>query len=200
MNILKARYHNTPTKQLAVEFGRSEESVYCAAFVHGLRKDKAFIAETARTNSLMPEHGGRKGWYKKGIVPHNKGKQLSDYLTPEQIEKMKSTQFKKGQKPHNARADGDLSWRNGYCWIRISESNWKLLQRHVWETEKGAIPAEHNIIFLDGDRKNCRIENLACVSNTELLDKNRLWQYPPELQRAIRLNNKLIKEIERKKQ
>ena len=36
--------------------------------------------------------------------------------------------------------------------------------RWVWEQEHGPIPEGFRVYFLDGDRRNCRIENLELVS------------------------------------
>ena len=58
----------------------------------------------------------------------------------------------------------------GYLYIKINDIknvkksvNYQLLHHYIWEHEKGNIPENHVIIFLDGDRKNCSIKNLATV-------------------------------------
>lgn len=35
--------------------------------------------------------------------------------------------------------------------------------RYVWEQEHGPVPEDHCVIYLDGDRKNCDLSNLACI-------------------------------------
>ena len=52
-------------------------------------------------------------------------------------------------------------------------NTWELKHRAVWEKEYGKIPNNHIIIFLDGDKLNCSIENLMLVSRSELLILNR---------------------------
>lgn len=49
--------------------------------------------------------------------------------------------------------------------------------RYVWEQEYGPVPEGHCIIHLDGDRKNCDIENLACIPlrYRGILAKNRWY-------------------------
>ena len=48
------------------------------------------------------------------------------------------------------------------------ETSWMSKARWVWIQEEGEIPAGHAVIFVDGDRSNCDIGNLACVSRTVL--------------------------------
>jgi hypothetical protein len=60
----------------------------------------------------------------------------------------------------------------------------------------GAVPAGGNIVFKDGNPLNCVIENLECISNKELLERNRISGYPLELQAAIKTRNKIIKKIQ----
>lgn len=53
--------------------------------------------------------------------------------------------------------------------------NWRPKHHLVWEAANGPIPADSAIIFLDGDRKNIELENLALCSKAvalELVRKN----------------------------
>jgi len=57
---------------------------------------------------------------------------------------------------------------HGYVKVKVSRSGnsnerWKLKHREVWKQHHGEIPEGHVIIFLDGNKQNCEIENLACV-------------------------------------
>lgn len=59
----------------------------------------------------------------------------------------------------------------GYLFVKVThdgraDKKWKLKHRVVWESVHGKIPEGHIILFLDGDTKNCDIENLACVPNS----------------------------------
>ena len=108
---------------------------------------------------------GFNGRFKKGNVPHNKGKKGLYYKGCEK------TWFKKGQAPINHKPVGseriDL---DGYTLIKVSEPNvWKLKHRVVWEKANGPIPKNYTVIFLDGDKSNTDINNLALVSRNELL-------------------------------
>lgn len=195
IEVVKSLYATTLSEEIAKQLGCTISTVYNIANKLGLKKDVSFIAETARKRTLNPNHGGRKYLFKPGQTPANKGKKMTEYVSLEKIEKIKKTCFKKGHKPHNTLYDGCIRSRNGYLYIRISEGKWELLQRHIWVENYGEIPSDHNIVFKDGNRKNCSIENLKCISNAELAECNRDTKYPEELRKAIRLNNKLNKII-----
>ena len=51
--------------------------------------------------------------------------------------------------------------------------NWRPKHHLVWEAANGPIPADSVIIFLDGDRKNIALENLALCSKAVALELTR---------------------------
>lgn len=143
-----------------------------------------------RRNGLRRTDGD--GRIKPGSTPPNKGKKM----TPEQMEKYKHTFFQKGHLPHNTKKDGEISRRScGYQFIRISLSEWEFLHRYNWMQKHGEIPKGMNVAFVDGNRDNCSINNLELVSDAVLAERNRLSNYPAELQGAIKSLNKLNKQL-----
>lgn len=44
-----------------------------------------------------------------------------------------------------------------------TEDDWKPLHRHVWEQHYGKIDKDDRVIFLDKNKNNISIENLACI-------------------------------------
>ena len=56
----------------------------------------------------------------------------------------------------------------------LSEPN-KWRQKHliIWEQHNGKVPAGQRVIFGDGDKLNCQINNLILVSAATLLELNR---------------------------
>ena len=124
--------------------------------------------------SYKGNHGlnsGLTGKFEKGHIPQNKGKKMS----AEMYEKAKHTMFKKDHVPLNHRPVGSERVNvDGYIEVKIKEPNiWELKHRLVWERVNGAIPKEEGIIFLDGNKLNCDIDNLRCVTRAELLYLNR---------------------------
>lgn len=90
--IIKANYIKMPQKHLAKKLG-------C-----GTTRLKGYL----RRNGLhIPEEVKQKhrqnSYFKKGHAAYNKGKKRHEFMTPEGIEKLKKTEFKKGNKPHNTK-------------------------------------------------------------------------------------------------
>jgi hypothetical protein len=128
---------------------------------------------------------------------------------------MKETQFKPGQRMGRAA----LLWRpigtvltdsEGYRRIKVREARhgaeatgfgnskvWPQLSRHVWELANGPIPRGHTIVFKNGDRSDCAIENLECISRADLMRRNTMWNLPRELAEVIQLNGALKRKIRR---
>jgi len=52
--------------------------------------------------------------------------------------------------------------RDGYVSIKTNKG-WVYKHIFIWEKENGKIPAGHCLIFLDGNNKNCKLENLLLV-------------------------------------
>lgn len=124
-------------------------------------------------------NSGLTGQFKKGNIPHNKGKRQNDYMSIESIEKTKATRFKKGNIPANHRDVGsERITKDGYIEIKIKEPNkWQLKHRYIYEKKYGKIPKGYNLIFLDGNRKNIDLSNLKLVSKSEdlIMNKNQLF-------------------------
>lgn len=135
-----------------------------------------------RVKGYMANHkinNGLTGRFKKGNVPFNKG--CRGICAPG----CEKSWFKTGHVPANHRAVGsERITKDGYVEIKVAEPNkWQLKHRFVWEEVNGRIPKEKNIRFLDGDKLNCNIENLALVSKAENLEITRqgLQYENPEL-------------------
>ena len=115
-------------------------------------------------------NSGLTGKFRKGQTPHNKGKKM-----PKEVyEKVKHTMFAKGNVPPNHRPVGsERISKDGYIEVKVAEPNkWRLKQRVVYEEAKGKIPEGCTIIFLDGNKQNCNIDNLMCITRSELLYLN----------------------------
>lgn len=115
-------------------------------------------------------NSGLTGKFRKGQTPHNKGKKM-----PKEVyEKVKHTMFAKGSVPPNHRPVGsERISKDGYIEVKVAEPNkWRLKQRVVYEEAKGKIPEGCTIIFLDGNKRNFDIDNLRCITRSELLYLN----------------------------
>lgn len=139
--------------------------------------------------------------FEKGHVPLNKGVKLS----PEAYAKAAPTMFKKGQAAHNIVPVGTevVRW-DGYIAVKVANPNkWKMKHYIVWEAVNGPVPEKKALMFLDGNKNNCTIENLALVSRRELLDlaQQNLRSENPEATKAgikvVKLMGKL-RELKKK--
>lgn len=141
----------------------------------------------------------RKGWksnlnarYPKGAVPWNKDKK--GYMGAN------ATSFKKGQTPKNHRPVGsERVTRDGYMEVKIKEPRtWRLKHIVVWEAENGKLPSGHVIRLLDGDKTNCNIGNLLCISrgaNATSNKRNKANTQSPQLNKAILMTEHLKDKI-----
>lgn len=140
---------------------------------------------------------GLTGRFEKGIIPFNKGMKMPGHGA-------KQTFFKIGHRPKNALPVGTVMMKaDGYIYEKIAEPN-KWMPKHVlvWEAANGARPKDTAIIFLDRNRTNFAIENLACVSRAELarLNQNNLIHENAEISKAGVLIAKIMTKVgERRK-
>lgn len=117
---------------------------------------------------------GLTGYYPKGHVPINKGTKGMFNVGGN------STSFKKGQQPINTDPIGtEKTLSDGYTYIKVNnqtkvkkQDNWQKKHCAVWEEQNGPIPEGNVVIFLDGDRGNFDINNLALVTRAQLLIMN----------------------------
>lgn len=129
---------------------------------------------------------GLTGRFSKGHVPTNKGKKMEDYLSSEQIKKVKRTCFKKSHVPKNHLPVGsEILYSDGYTWVKIAEpKSWKAKHRLLYENYHGKKTVLGKVvIFLDGNTNNFSIDNLALVSKNEnkILNRNHLRYKDKEL-------------------
>ena len=59
----------------------------------------------------------------------------------------------------------------------------------------GQVPDGYNIIFRDGNTLNCVLENLECISDSELMRRNTIHNLPVEVQELIHLKAQLTRAI-----
>lgn len=190
---IKKNYLTMPVKVMAEKIGRSGTGVTTRLRQLELTIPEDIIEQRKQDSRIKP-----------GNIPMNKGRKQSEYMTAEAIERTKSTRFKKGHLPHNTKTDGEITIRHDhpdrpggkpYKYVRIAQSKWEALHRHLWEKHHGPIPKGMNVVFKDGDTLNCIIENLELISNAENMKRNTIHNYPDEIKKNIRLTGKLTRKI-----
>lgn len=209
--VLRQRYPDEPTEVLARELRRAVCAVFNRAQKLGLSKSAAYLESPAACRLRRGDNVGAKHRFPKGHVPANKGLRRPGWTRG----RMRETQFKKGERQgvaaQNWRPVGTiLTDTDGYQRIKVREAQpgeaygfgnvrvWPLLNRHVWEQERGPIPPGHSVVFKDGHKANCAIENLELVSRADLMRRNSVHNYPPALKQTIRLLGALKRQIRKR--
>jgi hypothetical protein len=209
--ILRRLYPNALAKDLAAQLGRGLAAIYQRAASLGLKKSPEFMASPLASRLRRGDHVGKATQFKKGQVPANKGLRRPGWAPG----RMRETQFKPGVRQgiaaKNWRPIGTiLPDADGYLRIKIREATpgeaygfgnvrvWPLLQRHVWQQAHGPIPHGHNIVFKDGNRANCALENLECIPRAEMMKRNSVHNLPAPLPQTIQLLGALKRQIRRK--
>ena len=192
------RYPFESTAAIAKDLGVSLSKIYNKAWNLGIKKDPLYLRSTQFPKGYL---GGKASQFKPGHKPHNKGKQISAEI----YEKVAPTMFKKGNKPHNTKPNGTINLRADktgrlYQYIKIKDSHWELLQRHVWTKANGEIPRGSVVIFLDGNYLNCELSNLKVITRKENMARNTIQRYPAELQEIMKLTCKLKRKTNGKQQ
>lgn len=146
----------------------------------------------SRLKGYMGNHrinNGLTGRFRKGHIPANKG------THPPTVGRMAETQFKKGGLPKNTKSVGyERITKDGYIEVKIKmrpsnpkcNDNFVAKHRIVWEEAHGPIPKGYVLNFLDGNKQNCALENLALITRAEHLQMTRcnLRSEEPEFTRT----------------
>jgi AraC-like DNA-binding protein len=185
---LKENYLKIPVKRMAIILGHNSAPTFNRMMILKLEVPK----EVALSRKLKTQ-------FKKGQVPHNKGKNISEWMDPEKYERLKSNQFKKGSLPHNTLEDGVIKKREdktgvSYLYIRIAKANWQLLQREVYRKEIGPLKPTDVVRFKNGNTLDCSPGNLEKITKAENMRRNSIHRHGPEVAKA----QFLIKKIESK--
>jgi len=195
------RYPNEKAINIAKYYNVNVYLIYKTANRYGIKKSEEFLnspdsGRAQKGNSISPTTQ-----FKKGHVGNTKGLRIEAIIKNE--EKLRNWRdkclWKKGHKPANTAKDGDIRFRKKvrYWFIRISENNWEFYHRWLWIQNNGDIPEGYNVVFKQGFDRTQKpgINDLECISDAELGERNRITKYPIELRNLIKTNNKLIKTI-----
>ncbi|PHM63018.1 HNH endonuclease signature motif containing protein [Xenorhabdus ishibashii] len=153
-------YYGLPVPELTAKFNEHFSVNYSNKSIHNFRKRLGL-----RT--------GRTGQYTKGNIPHNAG--------TKGLMKRNSGSFKSGSSPHNTRPIGsERINKDGYIYIKVdSPKIWRPKHQIIWEEHHGELPAGSIVIFKDGDKKNCHIDNLLMVTRRENVILNKFYPNTP---------------------
>lgn len=168
-------YPDNTNSVLAAQFDLPIHSVKNLATRLGLRKTSEHMQSTAKQTQ-----------FKKGHTTWNKGKSHPAHPNTTKHH------FKKGQTPHNHQPIGTTRISDGYLQVKTADTgntvrDYQPVHHLVWIEKHGPIPADHCVIFKDKDRSNIELDNLECISRIELMRRNAIYNYQPELINSIRI-------------
>lgn len=210
---LREHYPSQLTAAIAAHLNRTIGKVYARAKKLGLAKTAEYIQDPNNRCRLLSGHDfGKQTRFKKGQVPVNKGLRRPGWHRG----RMQETQFKKGERSGIAAKNWVpigtvLPDTDGYLRIKLREAQygkeptgfgntkvWPMYGRYLWEQHNGPIPPKHMVVFKDGNRANCVLENLELRSMADNARRNAMWnRLPQELVEAITMNGALKRKIRR---
>lgn len=207
---LARRYPSETAKAIAESLSRGERAIYQRAIALGLSKPAGWMAECTRQRWADGCHeASRSAHFKKGRVPHNKGRPASEWMA--NVEAVRRTQFKAGRpasEARNYRPIGSLRVsKDGQLQRKVTDDpsiypgrRWVPVARLVWETAHGPVPPGHAVRFIAGKQTTIEseitLDRLELVSRREnMLRNSRHTNYPPEVNKVIQLVGALNRKI-----
>lgn len=182
-------YPTMRTSEMVKVLGISEKKIHQLANTRGIKKIKEYLRDV---HGKVVAIAGIDNRFYKGHEPWNKGIKGRNNA-PEH------TLFKPGHLPANHKPIG---WTRvdseGYHWMKIAEGlkGWVMIHRLAWEMENGPIPEGKFLRFIDGNKDNWQVENLALVDRESNMRLNTIHRYPEEVKVAMKILSKLKRKIQ----
>lgn len=198
--VVRDRYPHEPTAIVAEAIGRSICEVYRKAAGIGLRKTEAYFATPAACRLRNGDKIGVSTRFQKGHTTWNKGMKGLDIGG-------KETRFKPGHRGGKAAQlykpiGTERISKDGYLERKINDDmplqkRWRAVHLLVWESVNGPLPAGHAVTFKDGNKRNVSLENLALISRADLMRRNTIHNYGPEIAELNLMRARLVRQINR---
>jgi hypothetical protein len=197
--VLKEMYQTESAKDIAARLGCTLSQVQNKAWSLGLKKSREVIAELSRRAMADPNHPGRRHQFRKGLTPWNKG------LHWESGGRSFETRFKPGNKPHSWNPVGhEREVKGGYLQRKIQDTgctrrDYVMVHHLVWREAGREIPPGHALVFKDGNKRNFSLDNLELISRAELMRRNSVHNYGPEIARVHQLQGAIMRQINKRR-
>lgn len=93
--------------------------------------------------------------------------------------------------------------KDGYLQRKVNDDlplqrRWKMVHHLVWEEHNGPIPKGSAIRFLNGDKRDTRIENLELITRRALMDRNTVQRLPKALRQVVQLKGAVTRQINKR--
>jgi len=196
-DLLRRRYPNESTDSIAADMGRSTSSIYARVASLGRNTTASYADRQAERNSSRLVQLGMQHQFQAGLVPWNAGRRFVS--GGRSIE----TRFKPGQKPHTWRPIGtERLTKEGYLERKVrdtcvTKNDYKPVHHIVWEEAGREIPPGHVLAFKDGNKRNFALENLELLTRKQLMARNTIHNYGPEVAQLAQLRGAIKRQINR---
>jgi hypothetical protein len=193
---LRELYPETPTWRVAAMLGRSICAVYGMVDKLGLKKTPLYLAGPHACRLRREGDVGAATRFPKGHRPFNAGVKGWDAGG-----RSHETRFRPGVRGTKFVPIGtERLSKDGIRQRKVSETgyppaDWKSVHVLLWEEHNGPVPEGCVVVFRNRNRADVRIDNLELVTRAELMARNTIHRYPPELKQAIKLVGKLRRTI-----
>lgn len=188
---LRKLFPHRSSAEVAKLCNRTLGGICGRASILGLHKTEKYLASPSACRLRRGDNVGAAYRYPKGHVPANAGLRRPGYAPG----RMAQTQFKKGQVSRNYLPIGTIKPdSDGYLRKKIEDGiggfgnpkTWELIHRRTWIDANGPVPPGHAVVFKDGNKRNCALENLELITRRELRIRNSIHRmYPDELKKTI---------------
>lgn len=197
---LAAQYPHMKTAVIALMLDRTRSTVYQTAQRLGLTKSPEFYASPASGRTCGRQGMGSR--FVKGQTSWNKG--LSYRPGGRCSEGWFKPGIRQGVAVRLYKPIGtERVTKDGYLSRKVNDgmplqSRWRLVHLIVWEAANGPIPKGHAVTFVNGDRKDVRLDNLALITRAALMKRNTIHNYPQPIPQLVQLRGALQRQINRK--
>lgn len=210
--VLRARYPDDQTADIARDLGLNIGRIYQRAGKLGLAKSAAFLASdaTGRIQRGRTDPRMVATQFQKGQVPANKGLRRPGWAPG----RMRETQFKKGRPAHEARnyvpiGTEKYDTKRKVTMRKITDDpavfpvmRWRPVHVLVWEAANGPVPEGHIVVFKKGLKTlvsaDITVDRLDLVTLAENMRRNTIHRYPEELRDVMRLRGRVNRQINKR--
>lgn len=207
--LLTEFYPDWPTTWLLPHLGHSLAEIKIKVANMGLRKSSAYHENVALDRF---EHDGVRrinGSFPPGHRPANKGLRRPGWSPG----RMAETQFKKGSMSgpaqHNYVPIGSTRIVYGNLERKVTDDptlyparRWRPVHRMVWEAANGPVPRGHVVVFRPGMHTTVEaditLDRVECITRRQLLQRNHIKRYPPELREVMRLKGRVTRQLNKR--
>jgi len=197
---LVALWPDVKSALVAEALGRRLSQCHYMAHKLGLKKSAEYLASPDACRLRREDSPGIAYRFQPGIKPWNTG--LKGWKAGG---RSAETRFKKGYRPHTWKPVGaERLSKEGYLQRKMTDTgypprDWVGVHILLWREHHGPVPPGHKLRFINGDKTDIRIENLALISDADNMRRNSLHNYPHEIRQCIQLRGALVRKINRRK-